>query len=96
MPSLFLLLVQAAGAASPPAAVPRCEDRAPGGEIVVCAPSANASSPYRIDPQPGRRAGLPKAALKLANGMRAVAETEQADVGGFPSDRLMVRLKIKF
>ena len=34
--------------------------------------------------------------MQLDQGLSASAETESYDVGGFPSNRLMVRLKIKF
>ena len=65
-------------------------------EIVVCARRADGFSPYRINQPPPRQSDLPKAELQLADGVSAAAETENVDVGGFPSNRLMVRLKIKF
>jgi hypothetical protein len=34
--------------------------------------------------------------VQIAPGVSAAAETEQADVGGFPSNRFLVRFKIKF
>lgn len=75
---------------------PRCEARkAEKDEIVVCARPSD-ENPYRINqPQP-RQSDIPKAELQLADGINASAETENVDVGGFPSNRLMVRLKIKF
>ena len=39
---------------------------------------------------------MPKAQVRLAPGVSASAETDQADVGGFPSNRMLVRLKFKF
>lgn len=66
------------------------------GEVVVCA-NRNGESPYRLK-QPAVRAreGLPKAEKQIADGVGIAAETEAADVGGFQSNRAMIRLKIKF
>jgi hypothetical protein len=64
-------------------------------EVVVCAGSGG-QSPYRLEQQPGQRKNDPKAQLQVAEGVAAAVETESADVGGFPSNRAMVRLKIKF
>jgi hypothetical protein len=65
-------------------------------EIVVCGRRREGFSPYRINQPTPRQSEPPKAELQLADGVRAAAETENADVGGFPSNRVMVRLKIKF
>jgi hypothetical protein len=65
-------------------------------EIVVCGRKGEGFSPYRINQPTPRQSEPPKAELQLADGVRAAAETENADVGGFPSNRVMVRLKIKF
>ena len=66
------------------------------GEVVVCA-NRNGESPYRLK-QPAEQAkkGLPKAEKQIAEGVSVAAETEAVDVGGFPSNRAMIRLKIKF
>jgi len=66
------------------------------GEVVVCA-NRNGESPYRLK-QPAQQAkeGLPRAEKQIAEGVSVSGETEQADVGGFPSNRAMIRLKIKF
>lgn len=65
-------------------------------EIVVCG-ERDRSARYRIKQSvlPAKE-GIPAAQLKLGKGVNASAETEQADVGGFPSERVMIRLKIKF
>jgi hypothetical protein len=34
--------------------------------------------------------------VKIADGVSAGAETESVEVGGFPSNRLMLRFKMKF
>jgi hypothetical protein len=65
-------------------------------EIVVCARRNDSLSPYRIYQPPPRQSDIPKAEMRLADGLSASAETENAEVGGFPSNRVMVRLKIKF
>jgi hypothetical protein len=66
------------------------------GEVVVCA-NRNGESPYRLkQPVEQVKKGLPKAEKQIADGVGLAAETEAADVGGFPSNRAMIRLKIKF
>ena len=67
-----------------------------GDEIVVCARRNDGISPYRINQPLPRQSNVPKAELQLADGLSASAEAENADVGGFSSNRAMVRLKIKF
>mgnify|MGYP000548301382 CR=1 FL=1 len=65
-----------------------------GEEVVVCA--KRGESPYRLK-QPALPVRKPaKAEMSIADGVTAAAETESADVGGFASNRLMVRLKVKF
>ena len=65
-------------------------------EVVICA-KREGESPYRLK-QPVRRIenGLPKAQVNLADGVAAAVETEAANVGGFQSNRAMVRLKVRF
>lgn len=65
-------------------------------EIVVCA-NPNGMSPYRINQPPPRPGGrVPKAEFQIADGVSVGAETESADVGGFTSNRAMLRFKLKF
>jgi hypothetical protein len=97
---LALALAQAVSA-SPPERVdltipqpcqPRSSDP---DEVVVCAP--NGPSPYRVQEPPAPPPkGIPKAKVKVAEGVEAGVETEEADVGGYKSNRAMLRLKIKF
>ena len=100
--SLLVLLVIQATASAPVETIvavvpPPCKaGRSANDEIVVCAPRQEGLSPYRINPSPTRQRELPKAEVQLAEGVSASAETEQADVGGFPANRVMVRLKFKF
>jgi len=101
MSLVFLLLAQAPAAApdvAPALTAPsQCDPRSSAsGEIVVCGRRADGSSPYRINQPPARQPAVPKAEVQLGGGVSAGAETEQADVGGFPANRVMVRLKIKF
>lgn len=66
-----------------------------GEEVVVCAKRGD--SPYRLrDVPPARRQALPAAQVKIADGVSAGAETESADVGGFASNRMMVRSSSSF
>ena len=100
---MLLLAVVQAMSASPPERVdltipqPCAEQRTESGEVVVCA-NRNGVSPYRLqEPEaPVEGSALPDAEVKIADGVTADAATEQADVGGFPSNRIMVGLKIKF
>ncbi len=65
-------------------------------EVVVCGRRGDGSSPYRLKKLTPPRSDIPKAEAQLSGGVSASVETENADVGGRPSNRLMVRLKIKF
>ena len=67
-----------------------------GEEIVVCGRRPDELGPYRLPPLPQRDSYIPKAERAIGKGIAIAAETEQADVGGFPSNRVMVRFKIKF
>ncbi|MEO5772929.1 MAG: hypothetical protein ABIQ32_02255 [Sphingomicrobium sp.] len=100
---LLVALAQAAASASPERAGPPspspCErGKLSADEIVVCGRREAPRSPYRIREPSARweERGLPKAEVKLGQGVKATAETEQADVGGFPSKRAMVRIKVGF
>ena len=101
------LLLQAstvAAAPSPPPqridllrslAPPKCEPGAEG-EIVVCG-SRDRSEPYRLEPLPPRYVEKPLTAETRAFGnVRAGVTTESASVGGFTSNRVMVRFKLPF
>ena len=65
-------------------------------DVIVCGRRRDDESRYRIDPAltaPFERA---KAEHSFSNGVVAAAETENVDIGGRPSNRVMLRLKIKF
>ena len=71
---------------------------ASGSDIVVCGRSATERSRLK-DPMPqGIEAppALPKAEIGVIGKLRATTETESAGVGGFPSNRVMLRLKMPF
>ncbi len=65
-------------------------------EVIVCGRRTDGSSPYRLNQPPTQPSDIQKAETQLADGVRVSAETENVDIGGTPSNRLMVRLKIKF
>ena len=99
---LSFLLAQAVSA-SPPERVdltlpqPCAEQRTAADEVVVCA-NRDGESPYRLkEPAaPEEKPTLPKAEVQIAEGVIAGVGTEGADVGGFPSNRIMLKLKVKF
>lgn len=105
MAVIWLMLVQTetSGGSSPPVAtvqlVPerRCRPDT-DGDIVVCGRVDN--SLYRLQKLPDQyqrdNDGLPRARHVLGDGSTVSAETEQVDVGGFPSKRLMLRWKKGF
>ena len=100
--SLFLAIMFQAVSASPPERVdltiaqPCQPGKGADGEVVVCA-NRNGDGPYRLrDAQPVEQKALPDAQMQIADGVSAGAETESVDVGGFPSNRAMLKLKIKF
>lgn len=72
-------------------------DQQTSGEVVVCV-NRNGESPYRLKQSVRRKPETtpPKAELQIVDGVAVAGETEQADVGGFPSNRAMIKLKIKF
>ena len=99
---LFLVIFAQVVSAVPPERIdltipqPCTSQTGQNDEIVVCGNRGDGSSPYRINQPPAPQKQLPKAEVQLANGASAGAETESVDVGGFPSNRLMLRLKLKF
>lgn len=69
-----------------------CPTAEAGDEIVVC---ARPDDEFRLKPLPERyQAGVPRAEFGLPGDAKAVAETEQGAAGGFPSNRVMLRLKV--
>ena len=75
---------------------PCAAQRSTSEEIVVCA-RPDGFSPYRLkQPVPSPTQDVPKAEVAIAEGVAVGAETESANVGGFTSNRLMARIKIKF
>lgn len=101
MSLLFLLVAQATSSAPPErigltVPAPCHARRSPTDEIVVCARRPDGSSPYRINQPPPPQPELPKAEVPLADGVILRAQTEQVHIIGFPSNRMMVGLKIKF
>jgi len=95
--SLLLAAILQAISASPPERVDCAAQRSETDEVVVCA-NRDGESPYRLTevPEPNGNAALPKAEVKVADGVGVGAEMEKAEVGGFDLNRAMVRLKFKF
>ena len=71
-----------------------CRQGSDSEEVVVCA--QRGESPYRLKQQPPAAAKEIKAEVQIAEGVSAGVETESADVGGFASNRAMLRFKLKF
>ena len=99
--SLILAALALAVASRPPERIdltipqPCTAQKSTSEEIVVYA-RPDGVSPYRLKQPPAPTKDAPKAEVAIAKGMAVGAETESADVGGFTSNRLMARIKIKF
>ena len=97
----FAIAITQAISASPPERIdltipqPCRPEAASSDEVVVCA-NRNGESPYRLQEPPPRPKEVPKAELSVAEGVSVAGETEQADVGGMRSNRVMLRFKVKF
>ncbi len=100
---MLLLIAVALQAAAPPAATrdsrhqsePCAKTTANDGEILVCA-RREGPSRYRVEPQPAPPPPLPDAEFQLFSGVRAKVGAEQGEVGGIPTNRAMVSIKIRF
>lgn len=64
-------------------------------EVVVCG-RRDGQSPYRVGPQPDVPSDLPDAEFRLFDGVKAKLSAEQGHVGGIPTNRAMVSIKIGF
>ena len=74
-----------------------CEPQAStNDDILVCGRRRDDSGRYRLPPATPYQSALPKAELRLGDGTKVSAETENVDIGGTPSNRVMIRLKFKF
>ncbi len=94
-----LLLITWQAAAGPTLAAPPALQAAPAcivedDEVLVC---GRRGSPHRLKPLAPRyeKPAVPRATIAVAGGEIA-AEGEAAGVGGFVSNRAMVRLKLPF
>jgi len=65
-------------------------------DVIVCGRRRDDPSRYRLPPLTPYESTLPRAELQLGKGTIVSAETEQVDIGGTPSNRVMIRLKFKF
>ena len=64
-------------------------------EVVVCG-RRDQQSPYRIGPQAPPPPALPNAEFKISDSAEAKLSAEQGEIGGIPTNRAMITLKIKF
>lgn len=64
-------------------------------DVVVCG-RRDGRSPYRIGPQLPTPPALPDAQFNISDGVAAKLSAEQGEVGGIPTNRAMITLKIKF
>ncbi|MCA1748207.1 MAG: hypothetical protein ABR601_03505 [Parasphingopyxis sp.] len=99
MIALLALALQSAG---PAASVPHshaCTESPGSEEIVVCARGPDADH-YRIPEElrdsRDEESSVPRARIGIVDGMAAEVRGEQADVGGFPSQRVFVTLSTVF
>lgn len=98
---LPMLLQAVAGPPAPTAPKPRelaaCSRDAAPGEIVVC---ARGQEQFRLRPLSPRAGAddpaLPKAQVEVAPGVSLAAEAEQGNVGNIPTNRALMRLKLRF
>lgn len=100
---MLLALALQAAIAGPPVEIPRklratpdCTPRE-GEDIVVC---GQGPERFRLGPLPKVKGmsdpGLPMAAMQIGPGVGVAAEVEQGNIGNTPTNRLMMRLKLKF
>ena len=72
--------------------VPRCTATS-ADEVVVCGSRDNRK--YRLDPLPDAKVGFGKAETMIG-GANVAFVGEKGAIGGIPTNRAMVRIKIKF
>jgi hypothetical protein len=74
----------------------RCDPRrAATDEVVVCG-RRDSKSLYRVGPQSELPPAIPNAEFRLLDGVGLKLHAEEGEVGGIPTNRAMVSLKIKF
>lgn len=98
--TVVMLALQAGAVAGPVLPAPRraptvrrCPASDTGDDVVVCGRSADADRIGTV-PDYSRPFTLPQARTDIPGVGTLSAETEQAGVGGSPSNRAMIRLKI--
>ena len=102
----MLILIAMAQATSPSAPSPPqkidmtlatpCERAAATDEDVIVCGRRDETSRYRIPPPASSPSRKDRAEWQVGEGASVSAETENVDIGGTPSNRVMLRLKIKF
>lgn len=74
-----------------------CGQNSQSGEIVVCARPGDETRyrlVNRIEQEQARM--FPRAEVRISDSLTADTTTEQANIGGFRSNRVMVRFKFRF
>jgi hypothetical protein len=64
-------------------------------EVVVCG-RRDGQSPYRIGPLSPTPPALPDAEFNISESAKVKLSAEQGEIGGIPTNRAMISLKIKF
>ena len=64
-----------------------------GEDIVVC---GRREEPYRIGPIAPAPPAIPDAKIGIGEKATLAAEAQQGEIGGIPTNRAMITLKIKF
>lgn len=100
MHAALLLALQVAGPPAPApeklrAARPCPTDAAETGDVVVC--GRPDQEQFRLRPLPDcAEPAMPRAETGVLGHLKAAADVEQGNVGGLPSNRIMLRLKLPF
>ena len=95
----LLLLSQSTANPQPPRIVidllpkPCAKPSEQSNDIVVC---GRREEPYRIGPMAPVPPALPDAKIGISEDATLAAEAQQGEIGGIPTNRAMITLKIKF
>jgi hypothetical protein len=74
----------------------KCRTGTPREDVVVVCGRRDGQNPYRIGPQPSLPPALPDAEFRISENVKAKLGAEQGDVGGIPTNRAMITLKLRF
>jgi hypothetical protein len=74
----------------------RCDPRRTATDEVIVCGRRDSQSLYRVGPQPELPPAIPNAEFRLLDGVGLKVHAEEGEVGGVPTNRAMVSVKIKF